>query len=148
MQEVDSECNWTMPLISYLRTGLPSDGKEAASKLKFQASRFVLIKDVVYKRGFSRSYLRGICGLRNERSSRGYLWKPLRGMVVSAQDDSSWVLLANYAERCISLCKTLRQVSKVQQFHQTTIQRANTHDGPLAIRLMGTRYHGSFPNRG
>ena len=58
VQEVDSECNWTTPLISYLRTGLLPDGEEAARKLKFQASRFVLIKDVLYKRGFSRPYLR------------------------------------------------------------------------------------------
>ena len=58
VQEVDSECNWTTPLISYLKTGLQPDGKEAARKLKFQASRLVLIKDVLYKRGFSRLYLR------------------------------------------------------------------------------------------
>ena len=53
VQKVDSECNWTTPLISYLRTGLLPDGKVVARKLKFQASRFVLIKDVLYKRGFS-----------------------------------------------------------------------------------------------
>ena len=53
VQEVDSECNWTTPLIFYLRTRLLPDGKEATRKLKFQASRFVLIKDVLYKRGFS-----------------------------------------------------------------------------------------------
>ena len=58
VQEVNSECNWTMPLISYLRIGLLPDGKEAARKLKFQASRFVLIKDVLYKRGFSWPYLK------------------------------------------------------------------------------------------
>ena len=32
--------------------------KEAVRKLKIQATRFVLIKDVLYKRGFSRPYLR------------------------------------------------------------------------------------------
>ena len=58
VQEVDFECNWTTPLISYLRTGLLPDGRDATRKLKFQASRFVLIKDVLYKRGFSRPYLR------------------------------------------------------------------------------------------
>ena len=56
--EVDSECNWTTPLISYRRTGLLLDGKEATRKLKFQASRFVLIKDMLYKSGFSLPYLR------------------------------------------------------------------------------------------
>ena len=34
------------------------DGKEAARKLKVQAARFILTKNVLYKRGFSRSYLR------------------------------------------------------------------------------------------
>ena len=34
------------------------NGKDAARKLKVQAARFVLIKVVLYKRGFSRSNLR------------------------------------------------------------------------------------------
>ena len=86
--------------------------------------------------------------LRNERSSQGYLWKPLGGTIVSAQVYPSLVLLANYAERHISLRQSLRQVSEVQQFHQKIIQRTNTHDGPLAISSMGTRHHGSLPDRG
>ena len=47
-----------MPLVSYLRNGMLPDGKDAARKLKVQASRFVMIKDVLYKRGLSRPYLR------------------------------------------------------------------------------------------
>ena len=47
-----------MPITSYLKDGVLPDNKEAARKLKFQATRFVLIKDVLYKRGFSRPYLR------------------------------------------------------------------------------------------
>ena len=58
VQEVGSENNWTTPLISNLKTGMLPDGKDAARKLKVQASRFVLIKDVLYKRGFSWPYLR------------------------------------------------------------------------------------------
>ena len=58
MQEVESESNWTTPLISYLKAGVLSDGKDAARKLKVQASRFILMKDILYKRGFSRPYLR------------------------------------------------------------------------------------------
>ena len=34
------------------------DGKEVARKLKIQVARFVLIKDILYKRGFSWPYLR------------------------------------------------------------------------------------------
>ena len=53
VQEVDSESNWTTPLISYLKTGILPDENDVARKLKVQATRFVLIKDVLYKRGFS-----------------------------------------------------------------------------------------------
>ena len=58
MQEINVEENWTMPLIAYLRSGILPDRKDATRKLKVQASRFVLIRDVLYKRGFSRPYLR------------------------------------------------------------------------------------------
>ena len=58
MQEIGSKSNWTMPLVFYLRNGMLPNEKDAARKLKVQASRFVLIKDVLYKRGFSRPYLR------------------------------------------------------------------------------------------
>ena len=58
MQEIGSESDWTTPLVSYLKSGILSDGKEAIRKLKVQAVRFVLMKDVLFKRGFSRPYLR------------------------------------------------------------------------------------------
>ena len=64
MQEITAEESWTIPLIAYLRSGILPDGRDAARKLKVQASRFVLIRDVLYKRGFSRPYLR--CLSRNE----------------------------------------------------------------------------------
>ena len=66
--------------------------KGAARKLKVRAVRFVLIKDVLYKRGFSRPYLRclgneeadyvirkvheGICG--NHLGSRSLVHKLVR----------------------------------------------------------------------
>ncbi|XP_075650242.1 uncharacterized protein LOC142620825 [Castanea sativa] len=58
IQEIGSENNWTTPLISYLKDGTLPDEKDAARKLKVQLARFVLIKDILYKRGFSRPYLR------------------------------------------------------------------------------------------
>ena len=41
-----------------MKNGVLPNEKEAARKLKVHATRFVLIKDVLYKRGFSRPYLR------------------------------------------------------------------------------------------
>ena len=58
MQEINVEKNWTTSLIVYLKSGILPNGKDAERKLKVQASRFVLIRDVLYKRGFSRLYLR------------------------------------------------------------------------------------------
>ena len=58
VQEVELESNWTTPLISYLKVGILPNEKDAARKLKVQASRFILMKDILYKRGFSRPYLR------------------------------------------------------------------------------------------
>ena len=58
VQEVEPESNWTTPLISYLKVGILPNEKDAARKLKVQASRFVLIKDALYKRDFSHPYLR------------------------------------------------------------------------------------------
>ena len=66
-------------------------------------------------------------GLCNERSSRGYLWKPLRGTVVGGQDDPSWVFLANYAERRIRFRQDLRQVSEVKNL--TSPQSGRTLQG-------------------
>ena len=92
VQEIGTENNWTVPLISYLKNGMLLDGKDGARKLKVQASRFVIIKDVLYKRGFSRPYLRclvpeeaeyvirevheGICG--NHSGARSLVHKLIR----------------------------------------------------------------------
>ena len=61
VQELNSESNWTTPLILCLKTGVLLDDSDAARKVKVQASRFVLMKDVLYERGFSRPYLRCLC---------------------------------------------------------------------------------------
>jgi len=58
VQKIGSESNWTMSLVSYLKNSILPDGKEAARKLKVQAVRFILMKDVLYKRGSPRPYLR------------------------------------------------------------------------------------------
>ena len=92
MQEIGSESNWTIPIVSYLKNGVLPDGKEATRKLKVQAARFVLLIDVLYKRGFSRPYLRclgteeadyvmreiheGICG--NHSGARSLVYKLIR----------------------------------------------------------------------
>ena len=101
VQEIGSKSNWTTTIASYLKDGILPNEKKAARKLKVRAARFVLIKDFLYKRGFSRPYLRclgneeadyvmrevheGICG--NHSVSRllvhklvwaGYYWPTMQ----------------------------------------------------------------------
>ena len=92
VQEIGSKSNWTIAIASYLKDGLLPNEKKAARKVKVRAARFVLIKDVLYKRGFSRLYLRclvdeeanyiirevheGICG--NHSGSRSLVHKLVR----------------------------------------------------------------------
>ena len=58
MQEIDFENNWTTSLVSYMKNGILPDENEASRKQKVQVARFVLMKDVLYKRDFSRLYVR------------------------------------------------------------------------------------------
>ena len=102
------------------------DGKEAVRKLKVQAARFILIKDVLYKRGFSRPFLRclgmeevdyvmreiyeGICG--NHSGSRslvhklvraGYYWPTMQ------KDAEAYVKTYN---KCQKFSNIVRQPTK------------------------------------
>ena len=53
VQEIGSENYWTTSIAFYLKDGTLPDDKEASRKLKVQAARVILIKNVLYKRGFS-----------------------------------------------------------------------------------------------
>ena len=75
-----------MPIVSYLKNDTLLDSKEAARKLKVQ---FILIKDILYKRGLTYPFLRclspekadyvmrevheGIC--RNHSGSQSFVHK-------------------------------------------------------------------------
>ena len=92
MQEISFESNWTTPLVFYLKNDTLLDSKEAARKVKVQVARFILIKDILYERGFSRLFLRclspeeanyvlrevheGICG--NHSGSQSLIHKLIR----------------------------------------------------------------------
>ena len=57
VQKVDSESNWTMPLISYLKNGMLPDKKDAARMMKVQTTQFILMKDILYKREIGRAHV-------------------------------------------------------------------------------------------
>ncbi|XP_050264264.1 uncharacterized protein LOC126708519 [Quercus robur] len=126
VQEVDSESNWTTPLISYLKTGVLPDENDAARKLKVQATRVMLIKDVLYKIGFSRSYLRclsheeanyvmrevheGIC--KNHSGARSLVHKLIRAgyyWSTMLKDAQAYV---KACDKCQRFSNLIRQPSK------------------------------------
>ena len=56
--QVQSEGNWMTPIISYLKDESLLEGKDEARKLRVWLARYVLLNEVLYKRGFSQPYLR------------------------------------------------------------------------------------------
>ena len=113
-------------MIAYLRSGILPDEKDIARKMKVQASRFVLIRDVLYKRGFSRPYLRclshdkadyvmkevneGICGNHSRARSlvhklirAGYCWPTM------LKDTQAYV---KTCDKCQRFSNLIRQPSE------------------------------------
>ncbi|XP_050247037.1 uncharacterized protein LOC126694685 [Quercus robur] len=58
VQQVDNRENWMTPIISYLKDGRLPEEKDEARKVRVRSARYVLMNEVLYKRGFSQPYLR------------------------------------------------------------------------------------------
>ena len=56
--QVQNKGNWMTPIISYLKDENLPEGKDEAKRLRVRLIRYVLLNDVLYKRGFSQPYLR------------------------------------------------------------------------------------------
>ena len=120
VQEIGFKSNWTTTIASYLKDGVLPDEKEAARKLKVWAARFVLIKYVLYKRGFSCPYLRclgnkeanyvmkevheGICG--NHSGSRSLVHKLVRARYY-------WPTMQKDAKAYVKACDKCQRFSNI-----------------------------------
>ena len=58
VQQIKDEENWMTPIVTYLKDGRLPKGKDEAKKLRIRSARYVLMDEVLYKRGFSQPYLR------------------------------------------------------------------------------------------
>ena len=92
VQQIKDRENWMTPIVSYLKEGKLPEGKDEARKLRVKAARYVLMDEVLYKRGFSQPYLRclapdevnyvlrevheGACG--NHSGARSFIHKVVR----------------------------------------------------------------------
>ncbi|XP_075633391.1 uncharacterized protein LOC142605849 [Castanea sativa] len=145
-QEINSERNWTTPIVSYLKDTTLPGSKEAARKLKVQAARFVLIKDILYKRDFSCPYLRclsleeadyfmrevheGIC--RNHSGSRSLVHKMIRA-------GYHWPTMQKDAQAYV------KAYDKCQRF-SNDIKQPVEELTPMGFCSMGTGHHGPIPD--
>nr|XP_023882026.1 uncharacterized protein K02A2.6-like [Quercus suber] len=148
-QELGPQSDWIASLVSYLKNGILPDGKEAARKLKVQATRFVLIRDVLYKRGFSCPYLRcvgpeeagyimrevhkGIC--ENHSGSRSLVHKLVR-------TGYFWPTMQKDAETYVKACNKCQRFSNVirQPLEELTPMMA-----PWPFAQWGLDIMGPFP---
>ena len=99
--QVQNKGNWMTSIISYLKDGSFSEGKDEARKLRVRSAIYVLLNEVLYKRVFSQPYLRylasdkanyvlrevhsGACGNHSEARSlihkvvrAGYYWPTIQ----------------------------------------------------------------------
>ena len=58
VQQIENRENWMTPIVSYLKDRKLPEGKDEARKLRVRAARYVLMDEVLYKRGFSQPYLK------------------------------------------------------------------------------------------
>ena len=53
VQQIEGEENWMTPIIAYLKNGRLPEERDKARKLRISLAKYVLIDEVLYKRGFS-----------------------------------------------------------------------------------------------
>ena len=58
VQQIEGEENWMTLIVAYLRDGRLPKERDEARKLRIRSAKYVLIDEVLYKRGFSQPYLR------------------------------------------------------------------------------------------
>jgi len=56
--QLEGEENWMSSIVSYLKDGRLLEGKDNTRKLRVRSARYILMDEVLYKRGFSQPYLR------------------------------------------------------------------------------------------
>ena len=56
VQQIGGEENWMTPIVLYLKDERLLEDKDEAKKLRIRAAKYVIIDEVLYKRGFSQPY--------------------------------------------------------------------------------------------
>lgn len=112
--------SWMDHIISYLKDKNLPDNKDEARKILLRLARYVILGDVLYKRGYSLSYLRyltskeanyvmreiheGICG--NHSGARSLVLKAIR-------QGCFWPTMKEYAKTFVQRCDKCQRFSNV-----------------------------------
>ena len=54
VQQIEAKENWMTPIVTYLKEGRLQERKDEARKLRIKSAKYVLIDEVLYKKGFSQ----------------------------------------------------------------------------------------------
>ena len=108
------------PIVSYLKDEKLPKGKDEAKKLKVRSAKYILMDEVLYKRGFSQPYLRclapdeanyvlrgvheGACG--NHSGARSLVHK-----VVQAR--YYWPIIQANAKAYVKVCDQCQRFSNI-----------------------------------
>ena len=118
--------NWTTPIVAYLKNGTLLEDRDESRRLKVTVARFVLIADVLYKRGFSRPCLRcltpdkvdyvmrevheGVCG--NHSGARSLDHKLIRAGYYSPTMQKDAQSYVKACDKCQHFNNVIRQPSE------------------------------------
>jgi len=58
IMKIKERDKWMIPIIRYLKEGLLLENKTKARKIQIRAACFIIIDDILYRRGYSLPYLR------------------------------------------------------------------------------------------
>ena len=120
VQQIGGEESWMTPIIDNLKEGKLPQGRDEARKLIIKSARYVLMDEVLYKRGFSQPYLRclapdeanyvlievheGACG--NHSGARSLIHKVIRAGYY-------WPTIQADAKAYVKVCDQCQRFSNI-----------------------------------
>ena len=119
--KIQEQDEWMTPIVCYLKEGQLSEDRKEVQKVQIRATRFIIIKDTLYRRGHSFIYLHcankeevnyvlqeiheGICG--NHAGARSLVGKALRAGYY-------WPTLQKDAYDLVKACDQCQRFANVQ----------------------------------
>ena len=97
---IKEQDKWMTPIVRYLKEWWRPEDKMDIRKIQLRVARFIIIDDILYRRGYSLPYLRYATSKEVDYvlHTQGNLWKSCWGKIFSRKGTQSRILLANLTE--------------------------------------------------